>query len=279
MGAEADSPLLILARRMLALALPPSLSVLLSRMEDSQSYEEFAALVREYLPEREGDILGQSSPEAQVAAFADHFGDRYFPLQDYLRDGDRYETGAQAYADITSGLPVMVMGFGYDDYHELPDGSRPGVMLLTYLIEDPWDRSGGRVAIGEACVAHVPIELLQRVPPEGLIPADAHRLLDATPYHAVALWGDILHQDTGNGFLDTSMQELWEMPFPQWSREEVEGGARYWAQAEETHQQINSFMDWLEEDPQARFKEILDFIDERRGTGGSQIFPLPVGPP
>ncbi len=67
---EGDGPLLALARRLRSLG-PPSLSVLIAQLGEAQEYEEFRRLVREFLPEREGEILGRASPAAQVAAFAD----------------------------------------------------------------------------------------------------------------------------------------------------------------------------------------------------------------
>ncbi|PIU56653.1 MAG: hypothetical protein COS88_02620, partial [Chloroflexi bacterium CG07_land_8_20_14_0_80_51_10] len=74
----------------------------------------------------------------------------------------------------------------------------PGLLLLTYLIENPYEEDEARIAIGEACAPHVPIELLRRVPSGGLALARVHRLLDNTPYQALAHLGDILCCDTGN---------------------------------------------------------------------------------
>ena len=261
MGAEADSPLLTLAQRLRSLGWPPSLTVLLSRMEDGQTYEEFVALVREYLPEREREILGRSGPADQITAFADRFEDSYFPLHPALRDM------VDDYAEITSGIPMVVMGLSWEDYHFMPDGyGGPGRLLLTYLLEDPYgEDDGARIAIGEACAAHVPIDLLRRVPPGGLASDEAHRLLDDTPYRALAQWADILHYDTGNLILDTTNEELWEYGFPPWEREEVEAAARQWRQAEEIQQEINRLVEWLEENPPARFREILDFLEAKGG--------------
>ena len=266
MGTEEDGPILTLARRLRSLGQPPSFTVLLSCIEKGQSYGEFVALVREYLPEQEGEILSRNSVAAQIAAFADRFEDDYFPLECSFRGL------ADNYADLTGDIPTVVMGFSWEDYHFMPDSSgAPGLLLLTYLIENPYgEEDGARLAIGEACAPHVPIELLRRVSFGGLALDGVHRLFDDTPYRALAHWGDILHSNTGNFFLDTTVEDLWDEGFPPWEREIVEQLTRQWRQAEEIQRQIEHLIDWLEENPPAHFREILDFLEERGGMMNGQ---------
>jgi hypothetical protein len=235
-------------------------------MRDGQSYEEFVALVRKYVPEREREILSQSSPAAQIAAFADRFEDSYFPLQPAFRGL------VDDYADLTRDIPTVIMGFSWEDYHFMPEGyGGPGLLLLTYLMENPYgEDDGARIAIGEACAAHVPIELLRRVPPGGLALAEAHRFFDDSPYRGLAHWGDILSWNTGNFFLDTTDEDLWSEGFPPWEREVVEQLTRQWQQAEEIQQQVLRLADWLEEDPPAHFREILGFLEEKGGMMNDQ---------
>jgi len=252
---EKDGPLLTLGWRLRCLG-PPSLTMLMAQLEGAEAYTDFVALVRELLPEWEQDILRQPSPEEQIAAFASRFQDRYFPLEDRAMLGDFEEYGL-----FLQGIPVIVMGLSFDDYHYLPHDGCPGILLMTYLLEDPDQEEDARIALAEACSAHVPRELLQRVPEGGLTAEQAHRLLDGTQFEGVARWADMLQGGTGNFFLDVCYEELWETDFPQWDREVVEELAQQWPQAERAQQQLRDLADRLEEDPPARFQELLELIE------------------
>ena len=258
---ERDGPLLALAQRMLSLGLP-SLSILIARLGEMEEYEDFVILVREFLPEREGEILHELTPASQVARFASYFEDRYFPIDDNLKLGE-----VESYYELTRGIPVIVRGISYEDYHDVASDWRPGVQLMTYLIEDPYE-GDSRIALAEACQEHVPIDLLQRVPEGGLSLGEAHQLLDNTPYKALALWGDIVCMDTGNFFFDTDYEMLWSGGYlPEWNRETVEYLTEQWQQADHIDQEVSNLIGWMEEDPTTRFGEILNFILERRGNG------------
>ena len=259
---ERDGPLQILARRLHSLG-PPSLSVLIARLGEMEEYEDFITLVREFLPEREEEILHQLTPASQIAAFASYFEDRYFPLDDNLKIGE-----AESYYELTRGIPVIARGLSYDDYHYIASDWRAGIQLMTYLVESPYEEGDARIALAEACEEHVPADLLQQVPEGGFSPAEAHRLLDNTPYKALALWGDIVCLDTGNFFLDTDYEMLWSGGnLPEWDRETVEELTGLWQQADLIEQDVSNLTDWLEEDPATRFREILNFILERRVDG------------
>jgi hypothetical protein len=271
--AERANPLLTLAWRLRSLG-PPSLSSLIARLEDAQEYENFIALVREFLPERQAEILRQAGPAHQIWSFADHFQDRYFPMPDFFR-GE-----AEGYGELTARIPVMVCGVSWDDYHEMPESYQPGLLLMTYLLEEPYeDDEGIRVALAEACAQHVTAELLRRVPETGLTREEAHRLLIGTQYEAVALWGDVLALDAGSYFLDTTYEMADE--WIEWSRENVDQLTRKWQRAELIQDTVASFAKWLEEDPPGRFEELLDFIERRRRANGEAkpgTQSLPVGP-
>lgn len=260
MPSEGDTPLRTLANKLRSMG-PPKLGPLIARLDEAEEYEEFLDLVREFLPEREEDILHEPEPSLQVAAFAQYFEDRYFPLDDCFKLGD-----VEPYADLTRGIPIIPLGMSYEDYHYMSSDWRPGYQLLTYLIENPYDDEG-RIALAEACLERVPDNLLQQVPEGGLSPAEAHRLFDDTPYRGVALWGDILWAETGNVFLDIDAESLWEQGLPRWGRETVEHLTREWQQAERTQQEVTNLAEWLEEDPRARFEELLNLLLKRRANG------------
>ena len=257
---ERDGPLLYLARKMLSLG-PPSLSVLVARLGELEEYEDFISLVREFLPEREGDIFQNSTPASQMAAFASYFEDRYFPIDDMIKIGE-----LESYYELTRAIPTIVRGFSWDDYHEIASSDwRPGIQLMTYLIESPYQEGDARIALAEACEEHVPVNILLQVPEGGISPPELHRILDDTPHKALALWGSQLWYDTGNFFLDTDYEMLWSGgELLSWDRETVEELTRQWQQADRIEQEISDLMDWLEGDPTTRFGEILNFILERR---------------
>jgi len=255
---EKHGPLLALARRMLSLG-PPSLSVLIARLGEMEEYEDFIDLVREFLPEREDEILHELTPADQMAAFASYFEDRYFPIDDNFKLGE-----VEGYGELTWRIPVIVRGLSWDDYHEIASDWRSGFQLMTYLIESPYEEGDARIALAEACEAYVPTGLLQQVPEGGLSPSEVHQLLNDTPYKALAIWGDILSASTGNFFLDTDYEMLGCNGPPKWEREVVAELTQQWLQADLIIQQACDLAEWLEVDPKTRFREIVNFITERR---------------
>lgn len=254
--ADTAGPLSILGWKLRSRG-PPSLRILVARLSEVEEYGEFVNLVREFLPEREDDILHQSTPGAQIAAFATYFEDRYFPLHDMFKMGD-----IEGYCDLVHGIPVITMGISWDDYCEIDSYWRLGYQLMTYLVHDPYQEQDSRVALAEACGQHVPAELIQQVP-EDLSREECHRLLDDTNYKGVALWADMLWAETGLFFLDVCDEELGCNPLD-WDREAVESLTQDWQQSERIQEEISSLSTWLEEDPPARFEELLNFMLERR---------------
>jgi hypothetical protein len=153
---SASSPLVALGNKLLARRIP-SLSSLVAQISDAENYAQFVQMVKTYLPERTQDILHEPTPQSQIARFASYFEDRYFPLEEIFKIGD-----LEGYSEITSRIPVMVLGFSYDDYHETPDW-QSGDLLLTYLIENPWEGEEGiYVSMAEACSEHVSEALIKR---------------------------------------------------------------------------------------------------------------------
>ncbi len=222
-------------------------------------------MVKTYLPEREQEILHEPTPVSQIACFASYFEDRYFPLDEAINCGG-LGNGELGYEELTYRIPVVVMGFSYDDYHEVHDW-RPGALLMTYLIESPWEGDDVDVSMAEACAEHVPVALVERAGKCWLHLEEAHRLLKDTKYEPLALWADRLHYNTGNCFLDTDYETLWNSTPPEWDPETVEELTRQWRQAELHENKTGEFMNWLEEDLPGRFEELVSFIEERKGDG------------
>ena len=85
---------------------PPSISVIRSLFQNVETYNDFVKLIRDFLPEREQEILQKTSPSAQIAAFASYFEDRYLPLHPIFKDGEVEDD----YYELLRDIPVMVMG-------------------------------------------------------------------------------------------------------------------------------------------------------------------------
>jgi len=119
-----DSPLAALRERLCEVH-PPSISLVLSLFQNVETYSDFVKLVRDFLPEREPEILGKTSPSAQMAAFAAYFEDRYLPLHPAFKDGEIEDD----YYELLRDIPVMVMGFSWEDYHGL-NNARLGMHLM-----------------------------------------------------------------------------------------------------------------------------------------------------
>jgi len=255
---ERVSPLMTLARKLLARRIP-SLSSLVAQISDAEDYAQFVDMVRRYLPEREQEVLHEPTPASQIARFASYFEDRYFPLDEYIKYGE-----IESYGELTYRIPVIVLGFSYEDYHEVHLW-RPGALLMTYLIESPWvGDEDPDVSMAEACAEHVPAPLVERAGTTRLSPEAAHRLLKGTKYEPLALWADRLHYNTGNFFLDTDCEMFWSSEALEWSPENVEELTRQWRQAELHDNKTAEFIEWLEEDLPGRFEELVSFIEGKK---------------
>jgi hypothetical protein len=252
------SSLLALANKLLAWRIP-SLSSLVAQISDAENYAQFVQMVKTYLPEREQDILHEPTPQSQMMRFASYFEDRYFPFEEPFKWGD-----IGSYEDLTYRIPVVVMGLSYDDYHEIPEW-RDGALLMSYLIESPWEGEDVDVSMAEACAEHVPVPLVERAGKVRLRLDKAHSLLKGTKYEPLALWADRLHYNTGNFFLDTDYETLWSSMPPDWDPKTVKELTKQWKQAELHENKTGEFMEWLEEDLPGHFEELVAFIEGMKG--------------
>ena len=250
-----------IASRVLARASPPSIDALIAAMERSEEYAEFMRIVREFVPEVEREIRIQGSVAARIATFALAFENRYFPIHPMFADGQ-----AESYEDVTIHIPIILQSMDWDTYQELSMGEfRPGLTLLAYVIEDPWQQGEGeRLALAETCTQWVPQHTLERVPQE-ISREDIHTLLDGTRFESVGIVADIIHMLTGNCFYDEDQESAHQGAADlEWTRENVEALTRQWLQAQVIRDKESKLYEWLEQNPPQRFAELVDFIEERR---------------
>ncbi len=257
---EDKRSLAVLARRLMT-PHPPSLSVLIAVITEAQEYGIFIDLIREYLADKLAEILDEATPTDQMGTFAKHFEDRYFPLDYAFRNGD-----VEEYGQLTGRIPIIARGLSWEDYNEIAESGRPGIQLLTYLLENPSREDDTRVALGEACLEHVTPDILERVPAEGFRIKELNSLVAGTKYSAFETWGKIISLDTGNLLLDTTQEDVYSGGYelPDWDRDEVEGFTKEWKDADALDDKVFKLVEWLEQDTPAHFKEILEFLLERR---------------
>ncbi|HUT68151.1 MAG TPA: hypothetical protein VMW86_06340 [Dehalococcoidales bacterium] len=107
---------------------PPLLSELLKCFTNIDDIEKFVAIIREFLPEHEADIL--TEPRfGRLYKFCYLFSKRYFPLPIFMQEA---ELGG-----FVASLPVEMMGMSYSSYHDL--GMRLGYALLLALVVYPYE--------------------------------------------------------------------------------------------------------------------------------------------
>jgi len=249
---------------------PPCLSALLDMMGGVEDYTVFVSLVREFLPDREDDILSAGSHEDVIQAFATAFGERYFPLDDIVFD--------EGFAGVIGFIPVVFRGFNLDDYHFLPDwrsGFLLGTLLVDFEEELGLDGEGIRVTVMEVVEGIVSRELLERVPSSGYS-LDFLRREVPTSLVGLVRIAEYLCHDTGCVFLDATNEELCYDP-PCWERGTVDYLTEQWPMAERIDSEMVEFMEWIEERPEARFGELVRFL-ERRVNGRRARIALGAAP-
>ncbi len=264
-------------RERLLNARPPSISILLSIFRNAETYNDFVKLVREFLPEREREILEQTTPSAQMALFASHFEDRYLPLHPSFKDGECEDD----YYDLLHDIPVMVMGFGWEDYHNL-DNARLGCQLMSYLFQPPFEeygeQAGERVALADGFPLAYQCEA-ERVPARGITLKAADRIFKGKKWEGLRNWAFYINQDTGNWFLDTDDEMRSSMEIMDWNKGTVESMTQEWAQANAFYDKMMDFALWLEDekDGVAHFKQTVDFLLAHLGAGDLPEQITPVG--
>ena len=247
---------------------PPSISLILSLFQNVETYNDFVKLVRDFLPEREQEILQKTSPSAQMAAFASYFEDRYLPLHPAFKDGEVEDD----YYELLRDIPVMVMGFSWEDYHEL-NSARLGMQLMCYLFEPPMqgdsDMAGERVALVDGFPPEYQHEA-QRVPAGGISLDEARRIFKGKKWIGLRNCAEYINQSTDNWFLDTDEEMRSSMQNEEWDKETVAAMSKEWLKANVYYDKIMEFAAWLEDkkDGVAHFRETVDFLLAKKKQGG-----------
>ncbi|MBI4499072.1 MAG: hypothetical protein HY689_14375 [Chloroflexi bacterium] len=224
---------------------PTSVAALLGNHE---AYLTFRQIVQQIIPDAADELLavpetGADRESARVWAFLQRIERDYFPCYD-----------PEEYEGVIYGIPFVRHGWSYDDFHEVE--LRPGELLMFALCEQPFaDGNDTRIALLDACEAHVPHMLLADLPDAGISPADLHQRLDDTPLAAAAEFADWLWGDTGTVFLD--LDDETEVADAAWTRENVLELTEQWGRAKGILDRIANLAAWLEEDPPGHFRQLV----------------------
>ncbi len=261
------SPLDIIARRLFAG--PPSLRWIFDLFDNAEYMSEFVRLVREFLPDKEAEIMAYPTND-KIGFFFRYFSERYFPLDD---DGIQmvFEEGeGNLLAEFIGRIPAAPNGMSFDDYADFQSMSA-GFVLLLGLISSPYETPeemhcrgciprtspethGERVPILEVVKGLVGPDLVKVIPVRGWTPQQLHKIFDKTKHFAVAKFADIVHHDTGEWWHDTTYED-WD-PL-EWSREVVEALQVDYVKAQAIDAHVHKLVEWLEKDQRIHFAELL----------------------
>ena len=167
--------------------------------------EWFEQLARKRLsPEEAQEVLEHGNGWNRIMKFAELFSQEYFPLDDmYLQsraesamEGDWDEEDNlqdMPYALLRDGIPFELIGFIWEDIHELWDNIRPGTSAMVMLARAPHntfstldpEEEGMRQAWLEASADHIPQETLEQIPQGGIPLEILEEALRETPLDAV----------------------------------------------------------------------------------------------
>ena len=248
---------------------PPVLSDIVMLLRYSEDYSWFVGLTRRMFPEEAESILGIPGIRDRVRRFIDLVQERHFPLDyglvEYILDEDEIPTCTW----LRRGIPFRLVGYSYDDFHEMWAGFRDGVSALAILTKSIYEdhignEEGLRVAWLESAAAHIPQSTLDRIPAGGIDAAHFVRALKGTRFEGAASGAAWIWSQTDNFFLDCTMEDGgYDGYSDPWYEDTVESATKTWAAADRMLGEVYATSEWLEEDLPARFAELLDFVLQR----------------
>lgn len=242
---------------------PPLLTELLDAFTNYNTLAGFLELVRKFLPEHESEILSSSGGE-RTYKFCYFFGKKYFPLP---VDASRVNV-----EDLLQGLPVALMAMSYSAYHDLE--MRPGYLLLLSLVPYPYEgderdlegeEPGGRVPLLDKVQRIVGEDIVRQIPNDGWHPSDLKRMTDGAPYDGVGHFAAWAWSETGHVVLDSSYENCDFVegagdPLFKWTEENVRVLTEQWPKVQEYRAKIDHIVEWLESNPETRFRELVEFL-------------------
>ncbi|MYE06112.1 MAG: hypothetical protein F4Y04_02635 [Chloroflexi bacterium] len=262
---EAAAPPLLSGLAQMLLRRPPSLRELVALVGYAEDYAWFAGLVRRLFPQEAEAMLAAPDVNRRLAGFAELFQERHFPLYGPFLDFWIDEGDEPPWSWLRRGIPFDLMGFGYDDLHEMWDGYRGGLSALALLAQPPesflMGPDGIRTAWLESAAERIPRETLERIPQCG-IPLDLlTEAVQDTEFQGAAQAAAWVWSQTGNFFLDHNYTDGDYDGFSDpWEEEIIKEGTEEWRKASALIDSVTRLAGWLDEDLPVRFAQMLDFI-------------------
>ena len=249
----------------LLLRRPPSLRELVTLVGFANDYSWFAELVRRLFPQEEADVLATADVLGRVEKFARLFQERHFPLYAPFLEFWLDEGEEPPWTWLRRGIPFDLIGFGYDDLHEMWDGYREGLSALALLAQPPdsffMGPDGIRTAWLESAAERIPQETLERIPPGGIPIETLTEAVWETEFDGAAQAAAWVWSGTGNFFLDHNYSNGDYDGFSDpWEEEIIREGTEEWRKASALIDSVTSLAGWLEEDLPGRFAQMLNFI-------------------
>ena len=246
--------------------------------------EWFIRLMEKYIsPADRQTVLECSNEWERIITFGELFQKEHFPLDtDYLgtmsewvmeeqREDDE-ESMLSAYGLLRRGVPFQLMGFDWEDLHELWGGVRRGMSALVMMGKIPDTGStyiddeyrGMWNAWLEAAETYIPRETLELLPPGGFPMEQLDAALEGTPLEPVCMDIRWMYSGTGNFMLDYSIHDEGFTGFyDAWDDELVADSSEVWEEARNIMRRTTELESWLEQDLPGRYRQILEFTLER----------------
>ena len=254
-----------LARRMVRR--PPSISDIVMLLRYSEDYGWFVNLTHQMFPKEADGVLGLPRIRDRVGQFLDLVQERHFPLDRGLIEYVLEEEDKQSCTWLRRGIPFRLVGYSYDDFHEMWSGFGDGISALALLTksshkDDYGSEEGIRVSWLEAAAVQIPQATLDRIPAGGIDVDLFWRALRGTRFKGAAAGASWIWSQTGNFYLDCNLEDggydglcdPWE------DASIVQSATEAWREADKVLAETDATVAWLERDLAAHFAELLDFV-------------------
>lgn len=262
----ASEPLATLVARMRRAA-PPSVDHLLLIFRQVEGLSYFEHLIDQYLPDMKEEILAKADFRDRMIGFAEAFSDRYFPIY-----GDGYLEQGDDYTILTNRIPACFEGYRYDDYEEIPNEDDPPLVVVAYILENPYDDSD-RAAFAEAAAKYLPKRTLERIPEKGFEFETAETALKGTPFEPVIFWTKVIQKETENEFFDCGDINTDGIDYEVvWNRPTVDALTRKWQEYEEKRGEWFEFIQWFEKDLKKKAADLIGLLERIENAEEPQTF-------
>lgn len=134
---------------------------------------------------------------------------------------------------------------------------------------------GARVPLLDLVQQHVGDGLTSLIPKNGWTPESLHQWTDGTAYEGVGDFADWACSQTGCIILDYSYDDCayiegYSEPIFKWSQFNVDELTKEAAKVREIREKIDRVVEWLEVNPDIRFRELLHFLTAKASTSHTE---------